>query len=427
MTQHPSYYGFPALPPRQEIIDALIHDPPDIRWRWIREMLRIEDPGELAEFRDDIQTSMNQMDVSLDWRVALRLRLALDATQRPVRVKGYVIVNGKGAIKTAELESSGYYYPEQTNAYSPAVNVFPVVDFHVHPKIPDLKMLSDMHKAGVSHAVLLATDTDPANLDRPEIIDRIRFQYSRFTHPRKMPLEEVLDAIRAGLYTQTHVTNRDVADWVATYPEMLIGFGSVDPCKSKEYVQEKLAEIESLNFRGIKLLPYSQFFNPAENENLTLLFEYCRRTGSIILSHTGCAAGAFELPELSENSRPEHWKPLATRYPEVPIVLAHFGAYSTLKPGIWFREALELMKNCRNVYADISAADHVLEDAAKVDQIRKEACFKQVLFATDYPGPLYHGISTQRIVEGITHNSLLSESEKRMVLGGNAGRLLGIA
>lgn len=426
MTQPASYFGFPALPPRQEVIDALIHDPPDIRWRWIRAMLRVEDPRELAVFRDGIRTCVNRMNASLDWRVDLRLRLALDAIQRPVRVKGYVLVNGKGALTTAELAGNGNY-PEKANVNTSAVDVFPVIDVHVHPKIPDLKFLSDMRRAGVSHAVLLATDTDPANLDRPEIIDRIRLQYSRFTHTRKMPLEEVLNVIRAGLYTQTHVTNQDVADWVGMYPEMLIGFGSVDPCKSQKYVQVKLAEMERLKFKGIKLLPYSQFFNPAESENLTLLFDYCRRTGSIILSHTGCAAGAFELPVLSENSRPELWEPLATRYPDVPIVLAHFGSYSSSTPGIWFREALELMKKRPNVYADISAANYLLEDAEKVDQIRKGDCFKQVLFATDYPGPLYHGISTQRIVAGITCNPLLSESEKRMVLGGNAKKVLGIA
>jgi predicted TIM-barrel fold metal-dependent hydrolase len=425
MTQHESYFGFPALPPRNEVIEALIHDPPDIRWRWIRAMLRIEDPRELDLFRDGIQTRMSELNTFLDWRVALRLRLAIDAIQRPVRVKGYALVKGKGAFKIDELEGAGYPR-ESAGIILPHVDFFPVIDFHVHPKIPDLKFLSDLRKAGVSHAILLATDTDPANLDRPEIIDRIRLQYSRFTHPRKLPLEEILGGIRSGLYTQTHVTNQDVADWVATYPEMLIGFGSVDPCKSKEYVQEKLAEVERLNLKGIKLLPYSQFFNPAENENLTILFDYCRRTGSIVLSHSGCAAGAFELPELSENSRPELWKPLATRYPEVAIVLAHFGAYSTQQPGIWFQDALSLMQCCPNVFADISAADYLLEHVETVNQIRKVNCFKQVLFATDYPGPLYHGISTQRLVDGIKHNPLLSESEKRMVLGENSRKLLGI-
>lgn len=425
MTPRESYFGFPTLPERDELIDFLINDPPDIRWRWIRAMLRIEDPIQLDELRDAIQVRMKQLTASLDWRVVLRLRLALDSIQRPVRVKGYALINGKGAFKTAEMERSGYDQ-KKAGALRPEADFFPVVDFHVHPKIPDLKFLSDMRKAGVSHAVILATDTDPRNLDRPEIIDRIRYQYTRSSHARKIPLEQVLDAIRAGLYSQTHVTNRDVADWVATYPEILIGFGSVDPCKSKRYVQEKLEEIERLNFKGIKLLPYSQFFNPEENENLSFLFEYCRGTGTIVLSHTGCAAGAFELPELSANSRPGLWETLATQYSEVPVVLAHFGSYSTTTPGIWFEEALELMKKRPNVYADISAADYLLEDAEKVDQIRKGGCFQQVLFATDYPGPLYHGISTQRIVERIKHNPHLSESEKRMVLGGNAGKLLRI-
>jgi hypothetical protein len=46
-----SYLGFPELPPDDDIIHALIHDPPDVRWRWVRALLRIEDAGWLAEFR----------------------------------------------------------------------------------------------------------------------------------------------------------------------------------------------------------------------------------------------------------------------------------------------------------------------------------------------------------------------------------------
>jgi predicted TIM-barrel fold metal-dependent hydrolase len=292
--------------------------------------------------------------------------------------------------------------------------------------MPDLKFLSDLRKAGISHAVILATDTDPKDVDRPEIIEKLRSNYASTEQSRKVPFEEYIEFVRSDLFSNTHVTNQDVADWVADYPEILIGFGSVNLSKGREYVQNKLEQIERMELKGIKLLPYSQFFNPAENENMGVLFEYCRRTGSIILSHSGCAAGPFEPVELSRDSRPKLWEPMAKKHPDVPIVLAHFGSYSSQYPGIWFDEAVELMKNCRNVYADISAVIYLFDDKEKIEKIRNTIGFDRVLFATDYPGPLYYGISLAGIVQRLKTNPFLAEEEKAAILGQNAKRLLGI-
>jgi len=50
-----SYWGFPELPADDDIIDALVDDPPDVRWRWVRALLRIEDARRLAEIRRRFQ------------------------------------------------------------------------------------------------------------------------------------------------------------------------------------------------------------------------------------------------------------------------------------------------------------------------------------------------------------------------------------
>lgn len=426
MTTQASYYGFPPLPDTDEIVEAILSDPPEIRWRWIRAMLQVEDPQVLDEFRGKLLDRVGQLKTPLDNLGALRVQNALHSVQRPVRVQGYAVVQGKGAYTTAELEAVGHD-AEKLGPPTPGPDYYPVVDFHVHPKMPDLKFLSDMHRAGITHAVILATDTDPDNLDRPEIVEDIRASFARSPQSQAMPFEKLLKTIRRGLYSRTHVTDQDVADWVADFPDVFIGFGSVDLCKSADYVKEKLDHIEALNLKGIKLLPYSQFFNPAEDENMALLFDWCQRTGSIVLSHTGCAAGAFEIPELSKNSRPELWEGVATQYPDVPIVLAHFASYSSHHPGIWFQEAVALMKKCPNVNADISAAHFIFEDDQKIKAIREATDFKQVLFATDYPGPMYHGIELKEIVDRFKIHPVLTDEEKRRVFGGNAQQLLGLA
>lgn len=425
MEQQSSYIGFSKPPEIDELIDALINDPPDIRWRVVRTLLRIEDLAILTEIQHRLRECVKRIWESLDWKVQSRLQMAMNSIQRPVRVRGYAVVKGKGAFTTGELKAAEYNV-EKLDAVIPDPGFYPLVEFHVHPKIPDLKFLSDLRKAGVSHAVLLATDTDPKDVDRPEIIEKVRINYALTEQSREVSFEKYLEFIRSDLYSNTHVTNRDVADWVADYPEILIGFGSVNLSKSSEYVQEKLDHIERLKLKGIKLLPYSQFFNPAENENMEVLFEYCRRTGSPILSHSGCAAGPFELVELSQDCRPKCWEPMVKKYPDVPIVLAHFGSYSSHYPGIWFDEAIDLMKKYQNVYADISAATYLFDDQEKIKKIRNNIGFEQVLFATDYPGPLYYGLSLESIVHRIKANPFLSEDEKYAIFGGNAKRLLGL-
>ena len=58
-------------------------------------------------------------------------------------------------------------------------NWYPVIDFHVHPKVPLEELISDMDEAGVSHAVILATETDPEDVMRPETEKWIRDTYRR--------------------------------------------------------------------------------------------------------------------------------------------------------------------------------------------------------------------------------------------------------
>ena len=423
MNRYGSYIGFGELPDKDELFEALINDPPEIRWRVVRTLLRIEDSGQLAAVQGHFMNRLRAISTPPPPAVVSRVQMTMNAIQRPVRVRGYIVVKGKGAYTTAEWEAAGYDMAKlDTVAQMP--EYYPAVEFHVHPKMPDLKFLSDFKKAGLSHAVILATDTDPADVDRPEIRELLQRRYNRSEHSRQVPFEQYLQFIRTNLFSNTHVTDEDVADWMTDYPDTIVGFGSVNLSKSPDYVTVKLAHIEKLKLRGIKLLPYSQFFNPMENENMDLLFQYCRRTKSVILSHTGCAAGPFELAELSQDSRPSLWTDMARKYPDVPIVLAHFGSYSSKQPGIWFHDAVETMQQCKNVYVDISAAHYLFDDEENIKTIRNKAGFDQVLFGTDYPGPLHYGQTLEGLAKKLKANRWLSDEEKAAIFSGNAKSIL---
>ena len=98
-----SHLGFSELPADDDIIDALINDPPDVRWRWVRALLRIEDPRRLAEIRHRFQEQVEKIKTPPHWKVIFRLQFAMQSIQRPVHVKAYAVVKGKGAFTTDEL------------------------------------------------------------------------------------------------------------------------------------------------------------------------------------------------------------------------------------------------------------------------------------------------------------------------------------
>lgn len=416
MQQQDCYIGFPPLPDQDAIVDALLNDPPQVRWRVVRQLFRIEDIHDREALIQALQPHLKAAD---DWRLRYRLHLGLQALHRPLNIPGYHLVKGKGAFK---VSPDGQVDAESRSPFK--VPLFPIVDFHIHPKTPDLKFFSDMREAGVTHGVILATDTDPEDVERPEIRERLQRAFSQSHASGRIGFESLLRHIKKSLYSPTHVTNQDVADWVKDYPDMLIGFGSVDLCKDQAYVRRTLDEIDRLKLRGLKFLPHSQFFNPAENAHMAMVFEYCRQTGSIILSHSGCGPGPFEIIELSQNSHPALWEPWLKKYPDVPVVLAHAGAYSTEVPGIWLFDAFQLGKAYSNVYIDLAAVDWLLDREMVIQEIRKTIGFDRVLFATDYPLPLSGGVSWAYIVKRIQTNTNLTPKEKHKLLGKNAARLL---
>jgi predicted TIM-barrel fold metal-dependent hydrolase len=414
-----SYIGFTSLPSESEIVDALINDPPEVNWRYVRKLFRIKNKQDRESLINALRPRLYEVD---DFRVKSRITLALQALHRSLNVKDYVLVKKKGAVKPEELKT---FEPIKSKE-SAIPNFYPVIDFHIHPKVPDLKFFKDMREASITRGVILAADTDPTDVDRPEIHNMLQEAFKKSPQSSRISFESILKHIKATLYSPTHVTNQDVADWTYDYPDFLIGFGSVNLSKNRSYVERTLEGMERLNLKGVKLLPHAQFFNPSDNDNMDLLFEYCSATGSIILSHTGCGLGPFEIPELSRNAHPMLWESQVAKYPDVPVVLAHFGSFGKEIPGIWLFEAMQLAKKYRNVYADLAAVDWLLDRENVVQEIRKTIGFDRILFATNYPHSLTPDTGSAYIVSAIKANTHLTQKEKRKILGENAVRLLNL-
>jgi len=307
-----------------------------------------------------------------------------------------------------------------------------IIDVHVHPLVSETQILEEMDKAEVDRSILLSTDTDPLDADKPEIKEKMRKRFNSsklYSHPYFLffhPIEEGVKRFFYALinqYPNLKNSNLDVAELVEKYPNRFIGFGSVNLNKGEEYVEEKLMEISRLNLRGIKMLPTLQFFNPSENKNFERICEYCEKNRKVLSYHTGCDPGPWEIPELSEDANPKYLKPVLEKYSPT-IILAHTGSYSALKPGLWLDEALELGKEFENVYFDSSAASHVIYQKKVVERIRESVGIERLTYGSDYP--VVEGSNMQYEVNVIKNCQYLTDEEKNMILGLNAAKLLGL-
>src|SRR5262245_52567193 len=81
------------------------------------------------------------------------------------------------------------------------------------------------------------------------------------------------------------VDDRYVAEYVAAYPDTLIGFLSVDPMQDG-WQRELEVGHQELGLRGVKLLPMYAGFQP-DDERLDPLWRYATQHGLPVLLHTG--------------------------------------------------------------------------------------------------------------------------------------------
>lgn len=297
-----------------------------------------------------------------------------------------------------------------------------IIDTHVHPKMGSEALLAEMDSSGVARAVLLAVDTDPDDLRKPELLRQTRLRFFKTPEAKTVFWSDVEATMLQKLTPK--VTNQIVAEMVSAHPDRFIGLGSVNLCKDTAYIEVKLAEIERLGLRGIKLLPFSQFFNPAESENFMRICEWCQASGRVILIHTGCGAPPWDGRAFSEDAHPDKLRPALERYPQAQIIMAHLGSYSKDEPGIWFKEALQLGADFSNVWGDLAAVAWLVEREYRIDQIRETIGFKRILFASDYPA-VANQVSIGWMIDLVRQNSYLSEDEKLDILGRNAARLFG--
>ena len=212
------------------------------------------------------------------------------------------------------------------------------------------------------------------------------------------------------------VSNEEVAEAVARYPERFVGSGSVNPLhKPREVAREVERLVGELGMKAIRLEPYmygdgTTGLAPNDKHYWPVYLE-CSKLGvpvCIQVGHTGPL-----LP--SECGRPIYLDEVALAFPDLTIIGCHLG-----QP--WHEEMMTLAWKHPNVYIETSARAPRHWPKEFLDFARGWGRDK-VLWATDYP--LLSFERTLRELDGLD----FSEEIHRKIVRDNAVRAfrLGVA
>ena len=211
--------------------------------------------------------------------------------------------------------------------------------------------------------------------------------------------------------------NDYVAQAVDSYPDVFIGFCSVDPRKGKAAVEELERSVLSLGLRGLKLHPIHQAFFP-DDPAFIPLFAKAEELGIPVLMHSGYAAAGANAPggggfELAYSRPIPHVDSLAARHPGLTIIMAH-------PAWPWIQEQVAVALHKSNVFIDLSgwAPRYIPKELISEASGRLR---KKILFGSDYPY-----ISPVTWLEQFQELDIRDES-RPLILHDNAARILNLA
>ncbi|MEB3765902.1 MAG: amidohydrolase family protein [Desulfurococcales archaeon] len=306
----------------------------------------------------------------------------------------------------------------------------PVIDFHLH--------LPYRYKDPIAAADYLVRKLDEAHVERAVVIaieggvesfkKRINPEYVRSA------VQEILDyvahspirSIRTLIFepdkgidehVQLLIEHRrrteEVVEAAERYPGRLYPVGSYNPDYGVDRVIERMRAFRD-KLLGVKIYPTLHCISPSSSK-LYKLYKFVESINGIVIVHTGCDPGLWELPRMCRHARPKFVAEAAKKFPNVPFIIAHMGSYSAIMPGIYFREALQAY-SVENVWMDTSAVDPLF-----VERAVEEVGYDKILFGSDFPYLV--GFTIEDSIKDILKLDI-SNDAKRAILYDNALRLL---
>jgi len=165
-----------------------------------------------------------------------------------------------------------------------------------------------------------------------------------------------------------------VADAVARYPDKFVGFAYVDP-REPDYMERLRHSIEGLGLKGVK---YGPIYNGValSDPRMAPVYDYCVRRDLPLTLHMGTTFAEHAPADLG---RAIHVDPVAERWPELRMVLAHMG-----HP--WYEDCIAVVRKRPNVFCEIAAIFYRPWQFWNILVACQEyAITDKIFFGTDFP------------------------------------------
>jgi predicted TIM-barrel fold metal-dependent hydrolase len=153
----------------------------------------------------------------------------------------------------------------------------------------------------------------------------------------------IVFALRYGDSVGIESDDETTARAITKYPDKLVGFAYVDPRRA-DYMELLRHAIEDLHLKGVKFGP---IYNGValSDPRMQPIYEYCQRKNIPLTMHMGTT---FARNAPIDLGRAIHVEPVALKYPDLTMILAHMG-----HP--WYGDCIAVARKQPNVYAEVSA------------------------------------------------------------------------
>jgi predicted TIM-barrel fold metal-dependent hydrolase len=226
----------------------------------------------------------------------------------------------------------------------------------------------------------------------------------------------------------------DKAVFVSLYPEedeltevvradsrRYYAFATVDP-RDPNAPQLLRRRVEDEGYVGLKLYPPTMGFLPSDRAFYPV-YEECRSLGIPVLFHLGIT---LQYESDLRYANPVELHPVLKDFPEIPFIIAHFGAG-------YFREVLFLAYHVNNLYVDTSGKnvwiDYLPYRISLSDVFERSLKFfgpERIIFGTD-SRMLSRGYRRMVLDQqlAILRGLELGKEEISLIMGANFMRLIG--
>ena len=199
---------------------------------------------------------------------------------------------------------------------------------------------------------------------------------------------------------------------VAKYPDKIVGFAYVDPRRA-DCMDMLEHAVEDL---GLKCVKYGPIYNGValSDPRLDPVYEYCQKHNIPLTMHMGTTYARNAPVDMG---RAIHVEPVALKYPDLTMILAHMG-----HP--WYGDCIAVSRKQPNVFCEVSALFYrpwqyynILIEAQEYKIIDK------IFFGTDFPfsrvGESVDGLlNINNQVEG-TNLPRVTDDTKAQILNSN--------